>query len=189
MSRESRAKYGRAATVARFKPVHLGHAAVLDAMASVADELVVGVGSANRYDVRNPFTAEESSEMVRLVLGQRPGLRILHVPDLGHGLRWSVMVAELFGPLDVLVTANDYVRDLLLARYRVEHPLTLIPLDRRVRVDGAMVRRAMARGGDWRELVPPSVADYLERLGLVERFRREFGLATLALEVPPAGPD
>jgi hypothetical protein len=37
--------------------------------------------------------------------------------------------------------------------------------------------------------VPPPVADYLQQGSLVERFRREFGLATLALETPPPGPD
>jgi nicotinamide-nucleotide adenylyltransferase len=177
-------RFGRLGTVARFKPVHLGHAAVLDTIGAVADDLVVGVGSANRYDVRNPFTAEESTEMVRLVLGERPGLRILPVPDLGHGPRWSAMVAEIFGPLDAFVTANPYVRDLLQGRYRVLHPLTLIPRERHVRVDGTLVRRAMAQGEGWRPLVPPAVAAYLDERGLPARFRREFGLETLALDVP-----
>lgn len=44
-----------------------------------------------------------------------------------------------------------------------------------------MVRLAMARGGDWRALIPPAVADYLESHALVERFVREFGLETLSL--------
>jgi nicotinamide-nucleotide adenylyltransferase len=47
-----------------------------------------------------------------------------------------------------------------------------------------MVRRAMARGEDWRTLVPTAVARWLDERRLVERFRREFGLATLALEAP-----
>jgi hypothetical protein len=42
----------------------------------------------------------------------------------------------------------------------------------------------MARGEDWRALVPPAIAGYLDRNGLVDRFRREFGLATLALDIP-----
>ena len=39
-------------------------------------------------------------------------------------------------------------------------------------------------GEEWKNLVPPAVAAYLQDRGLVERFRREFGLATLALEAP-----
>jgi hypothetical protein len=46
-----------------------------------------------------------------------------------------------------------------------------------------MVRRRMARGEDWRSLVPPRIARYLDERALVDRFRREFGLATLALDI------
>jgi nicotinamide mononucleotide adenylyltransferase len=45
-----------------------------------------------------------------------------------------------------------------------------------------MVRKTMARGGDWRDLVPKEVADYITARQLDERFRREFGLQTLALD-------
>ena len=45
-----------------------------------------------------------------------------------------------------------------------------------------MVRRELARGGDWRALVPPEIVDYIITHHLDERFRREFGLETLALD-------
>ncbi len=48
------------------------------------------------------------------------------------------------------------------------------------------VRRAMARGNDWQALVPAGVRDYLVANDLPERFRREFGLATLIDELGPA---
>lgn len=177
-------RLGRLGMVARWKPVHLGHAAVLDALVEHADEVLIGIGSSNRYDLRNPFTAEESEAMIRLVLGDHPGYRVLPVPDLGHGPRWRALVADLFGPLDLFVTANEYVRDLMREIYRVVHPVTLVPPERRIRLDATAVRRAMAQGEGWRSLVPAPVAEYLETQGLDRRFRREFGLATLALDVP-----
>lgn len=94
------------------------------------------------------------------------------------------MVLDVFGPLDLFVTANGYVRSLLKDDYAVVHPSWLVPPERHVPVDGKMVRQRMARGEDWRALVPPAVAAYLDRNGLVDRFRREFGLATLALDIP-----
>jgi hypothetical protein len=45
-----------------------------------------------------------------------------------------------------------------------------------------MVRKAMALGNDWQHLVPPAIADYLITNQLDQRFRREFGLETLAME-------
>lgn len=170
--------------IARWKPVHLGHAAVLEALMENADEVLVGIGSSNRYDLRNPFTAEESEAMIRLVLGDRPSYTVVQVPDLGHGPRWRAMVTGLLGPLDLFVTANEYVRDLMQEVYRVVHPVRLLPPERRVRLDATTVRKAMARGEEWKEMVPRPVATFIEAQGLDRRFRREFGLATLALDAP-----
>jgi nicotinamide-nucleotide adenylyltransferase len=179
---------GRAGLVARFKPVHLGHAAVLEALVPRCESLRIGLGSANRHDLRNPWSANESAEMIRAVIGSPDHVRLVPVPDLGDGPRWSRMLAEAFGPLDVFVTANDWVHELMAAHYAVVHPVTLIPPERRVPIDGARVRRALARGEEWRALVPVAVGELICARGWDARFRAEFGLATLALESPPSPP-
>lgn len=171
----------RIAMIARWKPVHLGHAAVLHALLDRADAVVVGVGSANRYDLDNPFTADETARMIDATLDGREGYSIVRVDDLGDGPRWADMVSRLLGPLDYYVTANGYVRSLLVDRYTVVHPVALIDPSQRVRVDGTMVRRALAAGGDgWREMVPEAVSELMDREGWAARFEREFGDATRA---------
>jgi nicotinamide-nucleotide adenylyltransferase len=172
----------RVGMIARWRPVHLGHAPVLRALCDRAAEALIGIGSANRYNVRNPFSLEETTDMIRLVLAGRQNYRLIPVPDLDDGPRWRVMVLELFGALDLFVTANPYVASLLAGDYRVIRPLILVSEEEQIAVDGSLVRREMARGDGWRELVPPEVADYITGRGLDERFRREFGLGTLALE-------
>lgn len=173
----------RIAMVARWKPVHLGHAAVLHALLDRAESVVVGIGSANRHDLDNPFSADETERMIRAALDGRAGYSIVRFDDLGDGPRWAEMVARALGPLDYYVTANRYVRSLLQDRYTVVHPVALLDPARRVRVDGTMVRRALASGGDWRAMVPAAVADLMEREGWAERFAREFGAATRASEM------
>ena len=175
-------RVSRIAMIARWKPVHLGHAAVLEALADRADHAIVGIGSPNKYDASNPFTADETASMIRLVLDGRDNVDLVEVPDLGHGPRWRAMVVGMFGPLDLFATANGYVRSLLEHDYRVVHPVWLIAPERRVAVNGTMVRRLMARSEQWRDLVPPVIAGYLDANGLVERFRSEFGDETRALE-------
>jgi nicotinamide-nucleotide adenylyltransferase len=175
---------GRVGMVARWKPVHVGHAAVLRALCELGEQVLIGVGSSNLYDARNPFTFEETGEMIRLVLDDRSNYRLLPVPDLNDGPRWRLMVLDLLGPLDLFVTANPYVASLLGTDYRVVRPIQLVAEADRVPVEGAMVRSAMARGDGWRELVPPAVAGYILGNRLDVRFRREFGLQTLALEAP-----
>jgi nicotinamide-nucleotide adenylyltransferase len=170
------------AMIARWRPVHNGQAVVLNALCDAAAHARIGIGSANRYNVRNPFTFEETADMIRFVLRERDNYEIVRVDDLDDGPRWRAMVVERFGPVDVFVTDNPYVASLLRDTYTVVRPVTLVPPERRVRVDGTMVRRMLAQGGDWRALVPSVVAQYMIDNGLDVRFRREFGLQALALD-------
>lgn len=176
-------RYNRIGMVARWQPVHRGQTPVLRALCECASEAVIGIGSSNRHDLRNPFTLEETMDMIRLVLADRVNYTLLPVPDLDDGPRWRAMIVDLFGPLDVFVTDNPYVASLLAEDYRIIRPVELVPEDEKIALDGKMVRRQMARGNDWQDLVPQEVADYITANNLDERFRREFGLQTLALDV------
>jgi nicotinamide-nucleotide adenylyltransferase len=172
----------RIGMVARWRPVHLGHAPVLRALCDRASEALIGIGSSNRYDLRNPFTLEETIDMIRLVLAERQNYTLVPVPDLDDGPRWRIMVIDLFGSLDLFVTDNPYVSSLLDQDYRIIRPVTLVSEDEKIAIDGSLVRREMAQGSGWQDLVPQEVADYIAARQLDERFRREFGLKTLALD-------
>ncbi|HLD97063.1 MAG TPA: hypothetical protein VI934_01840, partial [Candidatus Nanoarchaeia archaeon] len=148
---------------------------------------VIGIGSSNKYDFRNPFTAEETIEMLGLHLSKQfSNYSFLCIPDFGHipqfrdGSKWVGEVAKAFGKLDAFVTGNEYVANLLEGHYAVIAGQDIIPKEKWAMMCGTMVRTAMAQGTDLRHMMPSSVADYLESKKLVERFRREFGLETLA---------
>ena len=174
--------FERVGMVARWRPVHLGQSPVLRALCDRADHALIGIGSSNRYNLRNPFTLEETSDMIRLVLAGRENYTLVPVPDLDDGPRWREMILDLFGPLDLFVTDNPYVASLLTDDYTITRPVTLVPEHEKVPIDGTMVRREMAHGDGWCTLVPPEVAEYISLNQLDERFRREFGLAALALD-------
>jgi len=179
---DPRKPFDRIGMVARWRPVHLGHVPVLQGLCTNADHAFIGIGSANRYNARNPFTLSETIDMIRLVLAGRDNYTLIPIDDLDDGPRWRLMILDIFGPLDAFVTANPYVANLMSSDYEILHPIALVPDEARVRVDGTMVRRAMARGDSWRALVPDTVATYIETHKLDDRFRREFGLETLAME-------
>ena len=168
--------------IARWRPVHLGHAAVLHGLCDAATQVRIGIGSANRYNARNPFTVDETRDMIDLVLRGRTHYEVMAVDDLDDGPRWREQVCGLFGPLDVFVSDNPYVTQLMREVYPIIRPITLVPPDQRLPLDGTQVRQAMARGENWQRLVPASVAEYICANKLDERFRREFGLQTLAME-------
>ncbi len=172
--------------VARWRPVHNGQLPVLRALCRQSAHALIGIGSSNRYDLRNPFTLDETADMLRLALDGFTNYTLLPVPDLDDGPRWRALVLDLFGPLDLFLTDNPYVASLLRDDYRVERPVSLVPLEERLPLDGTTVRRLMAQGRDWQRLVPPAVAEYLTSRRLDDRFRREFGLQTLAQAIDPA---
>ena len=167
--------------IARWRPVHLGHAAVLHGLCDAAAQVRIGIGSANRYNARNPFTMDETRNMIDLVLCGRTNYEVIAVNDLDDGPRWREQVHDLFGPLNAFVTDNPYVTQLMRETYPVIRPITLVAPDKQLPIDGTQVRQAMARGGDWQRLVPAPVAEYIRANKLDERFCREFGLQTLAM--------
>jgi nicotinamide-nucleotide adenylyltransferase len=175
-------RFDRIGMVARWQPVHRGHVPVLHALCDRGAQAIIGIGSSNRHNLRNPFTLEERTDMIRLALEGRGNYGLVPVPDLDDGPRWRVMVIDLFGSLELFVTDNPYVASLLGADYQVIRPVELVPEDNRIAANGTMVRKAMARGDGWRELVPDEVADYIVDRQLDDRFRREFGLEALAMD-------
>ena len=57
-------RFDRIGMVARWRPVHRGHVPVLRALCDRAAQALIGIGSSNRYDLRNPFTLEETINMI-----------------------------------------------------------------------------------------------------------------------------
>ncbi len=184
---ESNRKFSTVGLIGRFKPLHNGAALMLDAVCDQAEEVKIGIGSSNKYNLRNPFTVEETEGMIRAYLSPRHGnFKIIHVPDFAHvpdyadGQQWRRYVKDHFGTLDAFVSGNDYVRNLLREDYTIINPANLIAAEKYLRMRATEVRLEMARSGSWRNLIPQEVAAYLTENNLVERFYKEFGTQALA---------
>lgn len=177
---------GKVAVIGRFKPLHNGGALMLETICQLADHVTIGIGSSNKYNLRNPFTAKESQRMLDAFLS--PGYanyKIVHIPDFAQdpqyrdGQQWKEYVKTKFGHLDYFFTGNLYVKTLLDDSYHVAHPAQFIPPDKWIKLRGTEVRLEMARGNEWKNLVPPEVVFYLEQQDIISRFRQQFGAAIL----------
>jgi nicotinamide mononucleotide adenylyltransferase len=178
---------GTVGLIGRWKPLHNAAGILLETICQSADLVKIGIGSCNKYNLRNPFTAEESREMIDLFL--KPcyqNYEFIFVPDFGHileysdGQMWRRFVVDHYGRLDHFVTANDYVEQLLKNDYHIIHSPEIIPIQYQIPLKGSMVRMAIALG-NYKQYVPSAVYEFLEQSGLTERFRGEFGLETLSL--------
>ena len=64
-------EYNTIGLIGRFRPLHIGAAALLDGCFSRSEYVHIGIGSANVYDDRNPFTANEVENMIQLYLKEK----------------------------------------------------------------------------------------------------------------------
>ena len=173
----------RACMVGRFQPPHKGHLkAMLDILAEF-EELVVVVGSAQlSHELDNPFTAGERMVMLRLALSEAgvPPERywLVPVPDAPMHVAWVPIVLS-YCPRFKVVFSNEPLTRRLFEEAGFE--VRPIPFYEREIYSATEVRRRMLAGEEWRELVPPAVARYIEAMGGVERLR------ALARTDKPAG--
>lgn len=178
-----KSRLGSVGVIGRFKPLHNRHAAFLGELCRRAQRVVIGIGSSNRYNSRNPFTAEETEQMIHAVLAEHSNYSIVKIPDFGHmpehvdGSRWAEEVGRQFGNLDFMVSGNPYVADLLkdCVDYRILHPIEVMSKDQWGHMHAKKIRLMIVNDEDWRELVPDVIATYIDSNGLADRMRDEFG--------------
>lgn len=180
-------RWKRVGIVGRFKPLHKGGTVLLETICGMAEVAIIGIGSSNKYNLRNPFTAEETEQMIRrAVSSEYSNYQFIHIPDYAQipeysdGQKWRENIKKEFRELDAFITGNGHVAKLLHNDYQIINPVDLLSEATGPRIRSTEVRVKMAKQENWQDLVPAFVVDYLESNNLVERFRREFGQQTIA---------
>lgn len=161
----------RGLLIGRFQPFHLGHLAVVRTIRSTSPdrELLVVIGSAEAsYTWENPFTAGERFEMIERACREARigGVAVVPVPDIRRHAMWVAYLVGYLPPFETVHTNNPLTRLLFeKAGFAVDSP----PLVDRERFEGASIRRRLAAGEPVRDLLPPSVASYLESISAARR--------------------
>jgi len=165
----------RALIFGRFQPFHKGHLAITRwALENGYEELVFLVGMASEnYTPRNPFTAGERIEMIRLSLMDE-GLPLekfitATIRTLETSIGSVYYVLSYVPKVDVILTRNPVIGKIFIdAGVGVVRP----PVFNRSEWRGERIRELMARGDpSWVEAVTPSTAEYIYSIGGVERLR------------------
>jgi nicotinamide-nucleotide adenylyltransferase len=160
--------------VGRFQPFHKGHLETVKFALKSVDTLVMVVGSAQKsHEMRNPFTAGERVMMIKASLDAEKGVDagrvlIVPVPDVDVHALWTRQV-DMLVPTYEVVFANDPFT-LLLFRERGVRTVEA-PLFERSRMMATEVRRRMAEGEDWQELVPEPVAGVIKAINGEDRVK------------------
>ncbi len=157
--------------VGRFQPFHNGHLEAVKYILNQADEIILVIGSAQHsHEKLNPFTAGERISMTRLALNEAKidtaRYLIVPVPDVTMHSTWLSELRAYVPSFDVVFSNEPLTRCLVKETgYRIEY----VPLFRREIFWATEIRRRMLLGGNWNELVPKSVAVFIEKINGVQR--------------------
>jgi nicotinamide-nucleotide adenylyltransferase len=160
--------------IGRFQPYHNGHQSVLERIAEWADEIVIGVGSAQlSHTLDNPFTAGERVLMITRALADLVcPIYVIPIEDIRRNAIWVAHVRSMTPPFDVVYSGNPLVMQLFAeAGMEVQSP----DMYERATHSGREVRRRMLCGEEWENLVPPAVADVIREIRGDERLRQIAG--------------
>jgi nicotinamide-nucleotide adenylyltransferase len=160
----------RAFYIGRFQPFHKGHYSVINNIEKEFDELIIGIGSAQRsHEPENPFTAGERIMMIRHSLEDTD---ILHyavpIDDIRQNAIWVSYVNARTPPFDVVYSNNPLILQLFgEAGIETRRP----PMFHRQKYSGTEIRRQMLEGDEWKKLVPNAVVDVIAEIDGVNRLR------------------
>lgn len=156
--------------IGRFQPYHLGHHEVLKQIAEEVDEIIIGIGSAQKsHELENPFTAGERVLMVSCALSE---FNIKHyvipIEDIQRNSLWVSHVKSMVPPFEIAYTNNPLVIELLReAGIEVRQS----PLFQRENYSGTEIRRRMLEGEEWEHFVPESAVAIIREIEGVKRMK------------------
>ena len=160
----------RAFYIGRFQPYHLGHHAIMKMIAKEVDEVVIGIGSAQKsHELADPFTAGERVMMIRHALDE---LDICHyalpIEDIQQNSIWVSYTISRTPPFDIVYSNNPLVIQLF-----EEAGITVnrSPMYQRNLYSGTEIRRKMIAGEEWKHLVPLAVAEVIDEINGVARLK------------------
>ena len=170
--------YKRGLYVGRFQPFHYGHLHAVRYILSQVEEIVIAVGSAQFSNTpRNPLSVDERYEMIIRALREEgiPLRRVflVNIPDTeSPEENWGMLVLDRIPRIDVAYSNDpETIEDLTKVGVKV----LSIPFYEREKYSATNIRELMLKGDDsWKLLVPASVYEFLEDIGIEERIRKIF---------------
>jgi nicotinamide-nucleotide adenylyltransferase len=150
--------------IGRFQPFHLGHLDAVKFALSSVDELLIGIGSSNKFnEKRNPFTADERKEMIKSSLDESTlgKIRIYYISDVDNHEKWTYHVDEIVPKYD-MVFSNDEFTHTLFGKRGIK--VISVPLKQREVLSGTDIRVKIRDNQDWSGLVPEGTKKVLLKI-------------------------
>lgn len=155
--------------IGRFQPFHLGHLDAVKFALSSVDELLIGIGSSNKFnEKRNPFTADERKQMIESSLDETTlgKIKIYYIPDVNDHERWTYQIDEIVPKYDT-VFSNDEFTHTLFGKRGIK--VISVPLKQREILSGTDIRVKIREDQNWFGLVPEGTKKVLLKINAKDR--------------------
>ena len=157
--------------IGRFQPFHLGHLdAVLFGLARI-DNLLICIGSSNKYnEKKNPFSATERREMILSSIEPSiiSRIKIFNVPDIGNHEQWTFEIDQIVPKYDVVFSNDDFTKNLFEIR---QINVIQVILKDREKFSGTNVRQLILDDENWQDLVPEETRKVLDKINAIDRLK------------------
>lgn len=157
--------------IGRFQPYHNGHQHILENISRSADEIIIGIGSAQlSHEADNPFTAGERVLMItRALEGIGCPFYVIPIEDIRRNDLWVAHVRSMVPPFDLVYSGNP----LVIRLFEEEGiPVETPAMYERESHSGTEIRRRILAGDLWESLVPPAVVQVIREIDGAGRIRQ-----------------
>ncbi len=163
----------RGLMMGRFQPFHLGHLDLVRQILKDCDEVVIAITSSQfNYLDKDPFTAGERIEMIHDSLKESnvdlTRCIIIALDNQFNIATWSSYLKSMLPQFDKVYSGNDYVKMLLAdSKIKVVKPIFL---DRQ-QYNATKIRSMIISDGEWQNLVPPAVSEFIKKINGKNRIK------------------
>lgn len=154
--------------VGRFQPLHPGHIKLIEHAAEKVDILYIGIGSANKRDIKNPFSAFERELMLTWSLSKETlkKVKFFCIDDVSDDEKWLEKLDKTVPKIDTIFSSDSTMTALFNVHLNFKGKVQEIPLEDREMLSGTNMRRMIANGEDYLKHMPKGTRNVFALMSL-----------------------
>lgn len=164
MTSEKKKKYKIGIVIGRFQPFHLGHKYLIEKAIKQCDQIIIGIGSSNITDDKNPFLINKRIKMVEEFVSHEKLegkiKKIVSIEDDPDDDVWLEKLLKKTGKIDVCIGDNDWVSGIF---ENAKIPVIRPGHYKRDILEGTKIRKLMNEKKEWEDRVPTYLVQMLNR--------------------------
>lgn len=148
-------KYNTGIVIGRFQPFHLGHKFLIDEALKVCEQIIVGIGSSNIIDEKNPYSYKKREHILTTFI-EKEGLSekiidVIPIVDHPDDQIWLEKILKQTASFDVAIGDNAWVNDIF---EKAGITVVRVGFHKRDILEGKKIRRLIKAHEKWQDRVP-----------------------------------